>query len=282
MVILMLPDRVKKILDEITSERLAGASYLAKKAAEAYIILLKDEAFFNRDYVKELSEILLERLPSVASVYNIAAKMLHMAKKVQVTRNEMLRIAEEYFKNIEVAREKAAKMFLNLVREREITIITHSYSAAVLSTLKELKAQEINLKVILTESRPDFEGIQLANALDKLEITYEIITDAQIGLWVKEADMAITGADCVTRDLYVINKAGTFLLALSARYYGVPFYVVAEEYKFHPIARTGDEIKLMERPLEVSEKSIRNILFDVTPPELINVIVTEKKIIKIH
>jgi len=278
----MLPDRVKKILDEITNERLGGASYLAKKAAEAYIILLKDEAFFNRDYVKELSEILIEKLPSVASVYNIAAKMLREAKNAQTTRNEMLKIAEEYFKNIEVAREKVAKRFLNLVRESEITVITHSYSAAVLATLKELKAQGTSLKVIVTESRPDFEGIQLANALENLEITYEIITDAQIGLWVKEADMAITGADCVTRDLYVINKAGTFLLALSAHHYGVPFYVVAEEYKFHPVARTGDEIRLMERSLEVLKKPVRNILFDVTPPELINAIVTESKIIKIH
>ncbi len=176
--------------------------------------------------------------------------------------------AEEFLKLIHEAKKEIGNIGSELIDNGGDVVITHSFSSAVLEVFASAKMKGRSFRVILTESAPpDFEGgLALANELSALGISYEVITDAQVGLFSKEATLALVGADNVTRDGAVINKAGTYPpLALACYDNSVPFYVAAESFKFHPELNSGD-VELVERPYARNGHRVRNILFDVTPP----------------
>lgn len=69
-----------------------------------------------------------------------------------------------------------------------------------------------NIKIIISESRPLYEGRTVAEKIAKLGLSVTLITDAQIGLFVENADMALVGADSILPNGDLVNKAGTYLL----------------------------------------------------------------------
>lgn len=81
------------------------------------------------------------------------------------------------------------------------------------------------------------------------------------------------GADALLADGTVVNKAGTYLLALAAKDQNVPFWVCAESFKCtatpaHAFAleeRSGSELG----PPPVPGLKARNLYFEMTPPRLI-------------
>ncbi len=100
----------------------------------------------------------------------------------------------------------------------------------------------------------------------------------------------IVGADRITANGDVANKIGTYQLAVNAMHHGVRFMVVAPSSTIDMSLETGDEIVIEERPghelLEVhgqrfaAEVEAINPVFDVTPADLIDAIVTEKGVVE--
>jgi translation initiation factor 2B subunit (eIF-2B alpha/beta/delta family) len=152
----------------------------------------------------------------------------------------------------------------------ECTIITHSLSSSVSACLDLLRPQGV--RVIVSESRPLDEGWRLAQRLSSWSVPATLITDAQLGLFAGQADVALVGADSLLRDGSAVNKAGTYLLALACRDRGVPFYVCCESFKWG--ARDEPELEEMD-PGELGAPAwpgvaVRNIYFDITPARLID------------
>jgi len=100
---------------------------------------------------------------------------------------------------------------------------------------------------------------------------------------MRDVDLVFVGADTITSSGVLINKIGTSQLALIADEARVPFLVCSETYKFSPISLFGDLVKIEERDrkeiigdAEVPESvMVRNPVFDATPPEYIDSIITE-------
>jgi len=153
-------------------------------------------------------------------------------------------------------------------------VLTLSRSGTALSALREADLR----KLFVAESRPGNEGIGVAEAL-AAEKTVTLHTDAAVAHVLHEAavDAVLVGADTVLPDGSVVNKTGTRAAALAADRDGVPFYVVAASDKV-----TTDETV----PLESGDRAavydgdatvdVRNPTFDVTPPELVERVVTER------
>jgi translation initiation factor 2B subunit (eIF-2B alpha/beta/delta family) len=158
------------------------------------------------------------------------------------------------------------------------TVMTHSLSSTVVASFKLLKDQGVN--AIVTESRPLQEGYKLAKRLSEWGIATTLITDAQIGLFIGRATVVMVGADTLLGDGAVINKAGTLPLALAARYQNIPFYVASETFK--RVSTLTAEAHLEEKALEeltlepLPGVAMRNIYFDITPPDLVSAYITEK------
>ncbi|ASJ09153.1 translation initiation factor IF-2B subunit alpha [Thermococcus siculi] len=265
----MLPPEVRSILEEMRAERIRGASWLAMKGAEAYLVLA--ETLEGEELESALREMRTE-IPAVnrtmASLYNLS-RFIPITDKPEIVRAK----AEEFIRLAEEAKREIGNIGSELIDENEV-IITHSFSSAVLEIFRTARKKGKHFRVILTESAPDYEGIALARELEKLGVPFEVITDAQIGLFAERATLALVGADNVTRDGAVVNKAGTYLLALACHDSGVPFYAAAESFKLHP-ELTAEEVELVERPYARQGYRVRNLLFDVTPWRYVRGVITE-------
>ena len=98
-----------------------------------------------------------------------------------------------------------------------------------------------------------------------------------------EVDMIFVGCDRVAANGDAANKIGTMSLAVLAKHFGVPFYVLGPSSTIDRNCATGDDIVIEERGAsEVTDFDIKvfNPAFDVTPAELITGIVTEKGIFR--
>jgi methylthioribose-1-phosphate isomerase len=152
-----------------------------------------------------------------------------------------------------------------------------------------------NIEVIALETRPFLQGSRLtAWELMQNKIPFHIIVDSSAAfsiLKMKEKGREIccvVGADRILKDGTTANKIGTLTLAISAKYFEVPFYVLAPSTT---IDTESDEIPIEERnPREVREifgfrilpddVPVFNFAFDITPPHLISAIITEKGIFR--
>jgi ribose 1,5-bisphosphate isomerase len=152
------------------------------------------------------------------------------------------------------------------------TLITHSLSATVVAVFRRLADQGV--RAIVSESRPLNEGCHLVGILSGLGVPTRLITDAQIGLCVSDADLALVGADSLLPDGSLVNKVGTYLLALAARDRGVPFWVCSESLKQRDETLPALKLERMD-PAELGAPDlpgvqIDNVYFDVTPARLIS------------
>lgn len=160
------------------------------------------------------------------------------------------------------------------------TLLTHSLSGTVQAALLACKAQIE--RVYVTEGRPRCEGRATARTLAAAGMRVTLLTDAEAGLFISDCAAVVVGADSILADGAVVNKAGTFLLALAARASRprrVPFLALAETLKIAPFKRPHlEEMDHSEvvSPSDLPGVSARNIYFDRTPAALVSALITER------
>ncbi len=102
-------------------------------------------------------------------------------------------------------------------------------------------------------------------------------------------DKVVVGADRILKTGHVTNKVGTLPIALAEKFYGVPFYVAAP-FSTIDLETDPSQVIIEERdPREVlyiggRRFAPRNVgalnpAFDITPPELITGIITDKGVV---
>ena len=144
------------------------------------------------------------------------------------------------------------------------------------------------------ETRPVLQGARLTvweARRDGLPVT--LLADAAAGslLGKGAVDAVVAGADRIAADGAVVNKVGSYPLAVLAARHGVPFVSAAPISTFDLACpggsaivieqRAANEVRLVGRRLLTDpEVSVFNPAFDVTPPELITAIVCERGIIR--
>lgn len=143
--------------------------------------------------------------------------------------------------------------------------------------------------VYVMETRPRAQGARLSTwELRRLGIEHRLIVDSAAGLLMRRGmvDAAISGADRVCANGDVVNKVGTYPLALLAREHGVPFYAAAPSSTFDPGCPDGDSVLIEERDGEevatFAPPGTRtwNPAFDVTPARLVTALITERGVLQ--
>lgn len=144
--------------------------------------------------------------------------------------------------------------------------------------------------VYADETRPYLQGSRLtAYELSKESIPYSIVVEGAASYLLShgKVDAIYVGADRIAANGDTANKVGTSTLAIVAKHYGIPFYVVAPVSSFDTGIKSGEEIEIEMRPVtEITEfKGIKvapdgahavNPSFDVTDHRLITGIICEK------
>jgi methylthioribose-1-phosphate isomerase len=222
------------------------------------------------------------------------------AKTVQEAKNvilkEALKMAEE---DVETNR-KIGAYGIKLLKDGDI-VLTHCNAGSLatvaygtaLGVIRAAKEFGKRVSVIATETRPVMQGSRLT-AFELLHdgIDVSLITDTAIGhmMALGAIKRVIVGADRVLRTGHVFNKIGTYQVAILANKHNVPFYVAAPlstfDFESNPNDviiedRSADEVVRIGGK-RIAPKGVRvfNPAFDMTPPELITGIITEKGILE--
>lgn len=227
--------------------------------------------------------------PTMALVHQLAARALDVADagvaredKPADLRSALAASCATERKDLESQQRAVARTAAALITSREPWIATVSASGAVRDAVLELHAQGSQPRVMIGESRPRYEGRDLSAALAAAGIPVWLVVDAALPLLVAGARMAWIGADAVT-DRGVINKVGSFALALAAREHSVPVYALASRRKFLP-AVTG-ALRIGEMPPDEVWKDPpsgvrpRNVYFELVPFELLRGVVVEDAVL---
>nr|VDS11051.1 R15P Isomerase [uncultured bacterium] len=178
-------------------------------------------------------------------------------------------------------------------KKKPVLVFTHCNSSSVVRILISAHKAGALIKVYNSETRPLYQGRIMAKALSKAGIkTTMMIDDAAPFVISKNdpdkinIDLIIIGADVVGIDGSVLNKIGSYSLALTAKEAGIPFYSATSLLKTRKDIDSYREIKIERRdPKEVWAESHKNVevlnyAFDTVPSEYISGLITEFGILK--
>lgn len=294
-----LPEEADRIADGIRSMRIRGAGLIARSAVEALQIVAEDsKANDIESFVNELTDaarILLQTRPTAVSLPNGIRYVMHRvnaarnrAGSIEEIRAIATRAAEEFVENAKTAVQRIGEIGARRIRDGDV-LLTHCNSSAAIEIMKTAWKEGRKFKVLVTETRPRFQGHITARELAKAGIPVTLILDDAVRYFMQLVDKVIVGADAITANGALVNKIGTSMVALAAHEARVRVFVAAETYKFSPETMIGELVTIEERdPSEmISDEQRRRIgsikvlnpSFDVTPAEYIDLIITERGII---
>ena len=269
------------------------AARLAPDAPEEFV------RHFERD-----AEMLASSRPTAVNLRWAVERVREMVRRLLSTgsgipavreacREEAERILEE-----DLALSRAMADHGVRLLPKEGRVLTHCNTGGLatagggtaLGVVLEAHRRGQRLFVHLDETRPLLQGARLsAWELMRAGVPCAVHCDGAAAWLLKTRgiDAVLVGADRVARNGDTANKVGTLPLALAARRFGVPFYVVAPRSSFDLSIADGESIPIEERDpgevlawggVEVAPAGAEavNPAFDVTPAELITAWVTER------
>lgn len=271
-----------------------------------------DAAFFLIDKL----EYLVSSRPTAVNLSDAATKLRNLALKVAETATEAKIVFQAYIdasehmliddvnSNKAIGFNGAIDIQAKLNDSKRISVLTHCNTGSLatagygtaLGVIRTLHTRGILEMAFCTETRPFNQGSRLtAFELVHDKIPAKLIADSAAASLMKAGRVSavIVGADRIAANGDTANKIGTYSLALSAFYHGVPFYVAAPVSSIDLSLASGNQIFIEERsPKELlcadgglgkqmaaPGIDVWNPAFDVTPANLISAIVTEKGVI---
>lgn len=197
-----------------------------------------------------------------------------------------------------------AQLGMELIRKHqgnEQVLLTHCNAGALatggfgtaLGVIRAAHLAGLVEQVYVDETRPWLQGARLTAwelAADGVPVSLNVDSAAAHLMKVKGISWVIVGADRITANGDVANKIGTYQLAVNAMHHGVRFMVVAPSSTIDMALESGEDILLEERDGDelrlvagqrvAADVPAVNPVFDVTPADLIDYIVTEKGVVE--
>jgi len=251
--------------------------------------------------LERTAEMFKETRPTAVNLFWAVNRMMAVARSatsLEELVKSMISEAEKIALEDEKANRRIGELGSRLLSDGDTVVticnagsLATTYYGTATAPIYVAKEKRINVRVIAMETRPYLQGSRLtAFELKLAGIPVSVITDNQIGVIMEKekVDIVFVGADRVVGDGHVINKIGTYPLALVAKEHGVPFYVAAPTSTID-LEHDIEQIVIERRPSsEAAELFGRRLCpegvdyiyyaFDITPPRLVTGIITERGI----
>jgi ribose 1,5-bisphosphate isomerase len=283
---------VSETAEKIKNMDIRGAGRIARAAAAAlrdHALALKTPGYDAfREEMEHAAATLVATRPTAVSLPNavhIVMNGLYATTDPEEARAGLVRRAESFIRSSEDAVERIAAIGARHIRDGD-TVLTHCNSEVALGCIIEAHRSGKEIEVFATEVRPRNQGHITIKTLNDAGVKTNFIVDSAVRSFIRDIDLVIVGADAVTVNGAVVNKIGTSQVAHTAAEARVKVLVAAETYKFAPRTVAGNLIEIEERPASevlpdeiartLPNVTVRNPAFDVTPPEYIDLIITEQ------
>lgn len=295
-----------EVAEAIKTMKIRGAPLLG--AAAAYALALtayhskgkKREELINE--LEKAAETIRQTRPTAVNLFwaidRILAKAKNNSEDPKTLRKFVVEEAQKIADEDAAANHLIGKYGATLINDGDM-ILTHCNAGALatveygtaLGVIRAVWEQGKKIRVIATETRPKLQGARLTTyELKHSGIPVTLITDGAVGYLMHKRliSKVIVGADRIVRDA-VINKIGTFTIAILAKEHSIPFYVAAPKSTFD-LAHTSANVIIEERkPEEITHVGsqriapegveVLNPAFDITPLEYVTAIICESGIL---
>jgi methylthioribose-1-phosphate isomerase len=298
---------VEEVAEAIKTMKMRGAPLLGAAAAYALALAACHSKARSKHVLlaklEESAQTIRSTRPTAVNLFWALDRILkkardsrgNIASVVRLVVQEANKIADE---DVE-ANRLIGKFGAELIRRGD-TLLTHCNAGALatceygtaLGVIRAAWEEGKNIRVLASETRPLLQGARLtAYELKQEGIPVTLITDNMVGfvMYKHMVDRVIVGADRIVRDA-VINKIGTYGVAVLAKEHGVPFYVAAPKSTFD-LKHTSMDVVIEERkPEEVTNIggrriaphgiSVLNPAFDFTPLKYVTAIICEQGVLR--
>ncbi|XP_036405264.1 translation initiation factor eIF-2B subunit delta [Megalops cyprinoides] len=266
-----------------------------------------------RDYTtppnEELSRDLVNKLKPYISFLNqcrpLSASMGNAIKyikkeisnipsqcKEEEAKDRLLKCIDSYIvEKIQLAAKAIAKYAIEKISDGDV-ILVYGCSSLVNHILFEAFEKERKFRVIVVDSRPRLEGREALRRLVKKGIHCTYVLISTLSYIMPEVSKVFLGAHALLANGYVMSRVGTSQIALVAKAYNVPVLVCCETYKFCERVQTDSFVSnelddpddlivtrkgktQLEKWQEVRSLGLLNLVYDVTPPDFVDLVITD-------
>ena len=296
----------KTMASAIKEMKLRGAPLIGVAAAYGLALTaFHSKAETREQLLKELeesAEVLRKTRPTAVNLFWAIDRVMKKAQKTAGSKDalaeavvtEAQKMADE---DVETNR-RMGKHGAALIEDGDV-VLTHCNAGSLatvdygtaLGVIRGAIEEGKDVKVIACETRPRLQGAKLTcYELMRDGIPVTLISDTMVGYVMSQGmvDKVVVGADRIVRDA-VLNKIGTYNVAVLAFEHGIPFYVAAPMSTMDQ-SRTSEDAVIEERsPDEVTNVGceriapegvkVLNPAFDITPLKYVNAVITEEGIL---
>ena len=293
---------VVEVAEAIKTMKIRGAPLMGAAAAFGLaLVAYHSKAKKKKELIDELqkaAEILKETRPTGVNLFwaidRILSGVRGFSGDAKGLAASVVEEAQKIADEDAVANRSIGRHGAELICDGDV-VLTHCNAGALatvdygtaLGVIRAAREQGKKIKVTATETRPKLQGARLtAYELKRDGIPVTLITDNMVGyvMYKRLVDKVIVGADRIVRDA-VINKIGTYTIAVLAKEHDIPFYVAAPRSTFD-LAHCSADITVEERPSEEVTQigsqiiapegvNVLNPAFDITPFEYVTAVICE-------
>uniref|UniRef100_I3MH78 Translation initiation factor eIF2B subunit delta n=1 Tax=Ictidomys tridecemlineatus TaxID=43179 RepID=I3MH78_ICTTR len=255
----------------------------------------------SRDLVNKLKpyiSFLTQCRPLSASMYN-AIKFLNKeitsvssSKREEEAKSELGAAIDRYVQEKIVLAAQAISRFAYKKINNGDVILVYGCSSLVSGILQEAWSNGRRFRVVVVDSRPRLEGRHMLRSLVRAGVPASYLLIPAASYVLPEVSKVLLGAHALLANGSVMSRVGTAQLALVARAHNVPVLVCCETYKFCERVQTdafvsnelddpddlqcerGEHVALANWQNHPSLRLL-NLVYDVTPPELVDLVITE-------
>lgn len=303
-------DSAAAVAEAIRLMVVRGAPAIGIAAAYAVVLAVRARVAAGGDWRAALEEdfrLLSESRPTAVNLFWALNCMRERLQRLKAG-DDPLRVMEQEAVGIHASDREAnltmAQLGVEVIRQQQGNsqpVMTHCNAGALatggfgtaLGVIRAAYLEGLVEHVYADETRPWLQGSRLTAwelACDGVPVSLNADSAAAHLMKTKGITWVIVGADRIAANGDVANKIGTYQLAVNAMHHGVRFMVVAPSSTIDMSLESGDEIPIEERDggelLELAGQRIAadvpalNPVFDVTPADLIDYLVTEKGVVE--
>ncbi|KAL6096050.1 eif2b4 [Pungitius sinensis] len=212
--------------------------------------------------------------------------------KEEEAKVKLLRCIERYInENIILAAKAIAKYSIEKISDGDV-ILVYGCSSLVNHILCEAFEKNRKFRVIVVDSRPRLEGREALRRLVQKGISCTYVLISAVSYILPEVSKVFLGAHALLANGYVMSRVGTSQIALVAKAFNVPVLVCCETYKFCERVQTDSFVSnelddpddlivtrkaktQLEQWQEVPSLGLLNLVYDVTPPDFVDLVITD-------
>jgi translation initiation factor 2B subunit (eIF-2B alpha/beta/delta family) len=265
-------------------DKMSGAVDIAGATAQVLLAFAAEEHHTSVDNLltalQEMGRELLTAQSGMASLISLFNRAFFAASgeaDPEAAVSRLCKAVEAFQAEQQVDRETLSRKATALLPV-EVSILTHSASSTVFRTILRAKQIGRRPRVYCLESRPLYEGRNLAMGLAENGIDVTLCVDSAVYSNLKDTELVLVGADSLAEE-GVVAKVGTAGLAVCAQSLGIPCYVLADSTKIWP-ASLGEQPLHERAPADVWADApdgvrVQSRFYDVTPWQAVAGVITE-------